>query len=197
MSRKPTGASLATPRVPRKSRSPSALTCASRTVSPSAVATALSVTPAQATSASSSMSPEQACVPGPPVAGCSPASTSALPVSKRQVTPSPIRPSAFSVTTAASGLLAILVLERSLQGLEAWRRPSYAAVVASTPCGRSPPARTGCQDGGGRNRPDLLAGVRGTKRRSPSQMRACAARSRAVPAPSRLAAVGRRSGSTS
>ena len=46
----------------------------------SAVATAFNVTPAQATSASSSMSPEQACNPLPPVAGCSPASTSARPV---------------------------------------------------------------------------------------------------------------------
>ena len=45
------------------------------------------VTPAQATSASSSMSPEQAWAPVPPVAGWSPASTSALPVSTRQAIP--------------------------------------------------------------------------------------------------------------
>ena len=43
-------------------------------------------------------------MPVPPVAGCRPASTSALPVWTEQVTPSPIRPSAFSVTTAASGV---------------------------------------------------------------------------------------------
>src|SRR5687768_356481 len=105
MSRKPTGASFATPRVPRKSRSPSAKTCASLSSIPSAVATALSVTPAQATSASSSMSPEQACCPLPPLAGCSPASTSARAVSTRQAMPSPRRPCARSVTTAAPGSL--------------------------------------------------------------------------------------------
>ena len=67
---------------------------------PSAVATAFTVTPAQATSASSSMSPEQAESPLPPVAGWSPASTRALPVSTRQVIPSPSDPLAFSVITA-------------------------------------------------------------------------------------------------
>jgi len=70
---------------------------------PIAVATALSVTPAQATSASSNMSPEHALSPLPPVAGCNPAVTSALPVWTLQVTPSPRRPSAFSVISAASG----------------------------------------------------------------------------------------------
>ncbi len=69
----------------------------------SAVATADSVTPAQAASASSSMSPEQACTPLPPVAGCSPASTSALAVWTEQVMPSPIAPSARSVISAAAG----------------------------------------------------------------------------------------------
>src|SRR6266851_4627822 len=64
MSRKPTGASRLTPSVPRKSRSPSAMTVPPRNSISSAVATARKVTPAQATSASSSMSPEHA----PPVA---------------------------------------------------------------------------------------------------------------------------------
>ena len=74
---------------------------------PSAVATADRVTPAQAASASSSMSPEQACSPLPPVAGCSPASTSARPVSTRQARFSwPISPLARSVITALSGLVA-------------------------------------------------------------------------------------------
>ena len=67
-----------------------------------AVATAFRVTPAQATSACSSMSPEQAEKPSPPVAGCRPASTSALPVSTLQVRPSPERsPSAWRVISAA------------------------------------------------------------------------------------------------
>ena len=86
---------------------------------PIAVATALSVTPAQATSASSSMSPEQASSPLPPVAGCRPAVTSARPVSTLQAMPaSSMSPSAVSVTTAASGLVAVLLLERRLQGAE-------------------------------------------------------------------------------
>ena len=63
MAEKPTGASLATPSVPRKSRSPSAVTSPERRVTPIDVATAFSVTPAQATSASSSMSPEQSSAP--------------------------------------------------------------------------------------------------------------------------------------
>ena len=45
ISRKPTGASFATPSVPRKSRSPSAVSFASLKAMPRAVATALSVTP--------------------------------------------------------------------------------------------------------------------------------------------------------
>ena len=68
----PTGACLSTPSVPRKSRSPSALTWPERIAIPSAVATAFSVTPAQATSASSSMSPEQSSSPLPPVGGMQP-----------------------------------------------------------------------------------------------------------------------------
>ncbi len=50
----------------------------------SAVATAFNVTPAQATSASSSISPEHNSAPDPPVAGCSPASMMARPVSTLQ-----------------------------------------------------------------------------------------------------------------
>jgi len=70
----------------------------------SAVATAFSVTPAQATSASSSMSPEQSDSPSPPVAGCSPASAMARPVSTLQVmVSSPSRPAARSVITALPG----------------------------------------------------------------------------------------------
>jgi len=99
----PTGTSLDRPSVPRKSRSPSAWSEASRNSTPSAAATALSVTPAQATRASSSMSPEQAACPLPPVAGCNPATTSALPVSILQLTPSPMRPCARRVISAASG----------------------------------------------------------------------------------------------
>jgi hypothetical protein len=57
---KPTGASFATPSVPRKSRSPSADTVPDFSGISMAVATAFSVTPAQATSASSSMSPPPA-----------------------------------------------------------------------------------------------------------------------------------------
>ena len=84
MSAKPTGAALSTPSVPRKSRSPSALTAPERNSTPSAVATAFTVTPAQATKASSSMSPEQSANPSPPVAGCRPAMASARPVSTLQ-----------------------------------------------------------------------------------------------------------------
>src|SRR6187551_605001 len=99
----PTGASFETPSVPRKSRSPSALTMASLTSTPMAVETARNVTPAQATSASSSKSPEHACIPLPPVAGCKPASTNAFPVSTLHEMPSPIFPSALSVIMAVSG----------------------------------------------------------------------------------------------
>ena len=69
----------------------------------SEVATARSVTPAQATSASSSMSPEHSSEPSPPVAGCSPATASARPVSTEQEMPSSSWPRARSVTTACSG----------------------------------------------------------------------------------------------
>src|SRR5205807_1550127 len=81
---KPTGASLATPSVPRKSRSPSADTAADFRGMSSAVETAFKVTPAHATSASSSMSPEHNSNPVPPVAGCRPAMASARPVSTLQ-----------------------------------------------------------------------------------------------------------------
>src|SRR5947207_9362712 len=57
---KPTEASFARPSVPRKSRSPSAVTRPPRNSMPRDVATAESVTPAHATSASRSMSPEHA-----------------------------------------------------------------------------------------------------------------------------------------
>jgi hypothetical protein len=67
------------------------------------VATERSVTPAQATSASSSMSPEQSWEPSPPVAGWSPASAIARPVSTEHAIPSSSEPRALSVTTAASG----------------------------------------------------------------------------------------------
>lgn len=53
-----------------------AVTVADRRSTDIAVATDASVTPAHATSACRMMSPEQACVPSPPVAGCSPATTS-------------------------------------------------------------------------------------------------------------------------
>ena len=100
---KPTGTSFDRPSVPRKSRSPSAWSEASRNSMPSAEATAFKVTPAQATRASSSMSPEQTLCPLPPVAGCKPATTTALPVSILQLTPLPRRPCARSVKRAASG----------------------------------------------------------------------------------------------
>src|SRR5215472_4518969 len=103
MFRKPTGTSLETPSVPRKSISPSAFKTASLISIPRDVATAPSVTPAQATSASRSMSPEQASWPVPPVAGCSPAVTRALCVSILQLTSSPRRACARSVTRAALG----------------------------------------------------------------------------------------------
>ena len=86
MDRNPTGASLLTARVPRKSRSPSAETVPPATSIPSEVATARSVTPAHATSACSSMSPEQSSEPSPPVAGCKPATASAA-VPGRVLTP--------------------------------------------------------------------------------------------------------------
>src|SRR5438445_10593088 len=70
---------------------------------PKAVATARSVTPAHPTSASSSISAEHALCPSPPVAGWSPASTRAFPVSILQVIFSPTRPSALRVTNAVSG----------------------------------------------------------------------------------------------
>ena len=84
------------------------------------MATAFSVTPAQATSASSSMSPEQAESPLPPVAGCRPASTSALPVSTRQVMPSPSDPLAFSVITAESGRSRYCCFSGACMSLELW-----------------------------------------------------------------------------
>src|SRR5690606_4510126 len=126
----PTGASLDTPNVPRKSRSPSAVTTASRSAMPSAVATALSVTPAQAAKASSSMSPEQAASPSPPVAGCRPAATSPLPVSTLQVTPSPMRPWARRVMRAASGAARYF----SLSGACSARR-SVEFIASSFGCG--------------------------------------------------------------
>ena len=103
MDRNPTGASLLTARVPRKSRSPSAVTVPPATSISSEVATARSVTPAHATSACSSMSPEHSSEPSPPVAGCSPATASARPVSTEHETPSSSWPRARSVTTAFSG----------------------------------------------------------------------------------------------
>ena len=70
----------------------------------SAVATAFNVTPAQATSASSSMSPEQSSSPEPPVAGCSPATASARPVSTLQaMCASSSVPLAFKVMKADFG----------------------------------------------------------------------------------------------
>ena len=73
----------------------------------SAVETAFSVTPAQATSASSSMSPEQSSSPEPPVAGCSPATASARPVSTLQAMLAVVERAfgAFSVIIAAPGSL--------------------------------------------------------------------------------------------
>ncbi len=104
MSWKPTGTAFDTPRVPRKSRSPSARSVAPRSSMACAVATALSVTPAHPTSAWSSTSPEQALRPLPAVAGCSPATTSTLPVSIEQLMPSPSFPPAFNVTSAVAGV---------------------------------------------------------------------------------------------
>src|SRR5436189_123468 len=57
IARKPTGAARSTPSVPRKSRSPSALTVPPFRRNSSAVATARSVTPAPPTSASNRISP--------------------------------------------------------------------------------------------------------------------------------------------
>src|SRR5688572_20427043 len=117
MALKPTGASFATPSVPRKSRSPSACTLPLFTLTPMAVATAPSVTPAHATSASSSMSPEHALRPLPPLAGCSPAAMSALPVCTLHVMPSPSVPSALSVITAASGVSRYFVFSGACSSL--------------------------------------------------------------------------------
>src|SRR4051812_23153748 len=131
MLRKPTGTSFATPSVPRKSRSPSACSRASRNSMPSAVATAPRVTPAQATNASSSMSPEHAAWPVPPVPGCRPATASALPVSTLQVTPSPTRAWARKVIEADSGTPRY----RSLSGLCKARNSS--AFICKPPCDRA------------------------------------------------------------
>src|SRR5919204_357080 len=97
----PTGASLLTPSVPRKSRLPSALTVPPWTGISSEVATARRVTPAQATSACSSMSPEHRSDPSPPEAGCRPAAATAAPVRTEQLMPSSSVPVACSVTSAA------------------------------------------------------------------------------------------------
>src|SRR5690606_27047638 len=99
----PTGTSFETPNVPLKSRSPSAVTVPFFITTSIAVATAFNVTPAQATKASSNISPEHANIPEPPVAGCKPASTIALPVSTLQEMPSPIFPVAFKVMIAEEG----------------------------------------------------------------------------------------------
>src|SRR5829696_10354153 len=125
MARKPTGASLSTPSVPRKSRSPSAFTMPWRRSISRAVATALRVTPAQATRASSSMSPEHSSAPEPPVAGWSPATASARPVSTLQAMCwSSSVPCALRVITAASGCERY----RSLSG--AWRVRRAAASIS-------------------------------------------------------------------
>lgn len=118
----PTCASLATPNVPRKSRSPSARTTASRITTPIAVATAPRVTPAQATNASSSISPEQAVRPSSPVAGCNPAVTRAFAVCTLHVTPSPSRPSAFNVMRARRAPFYTVLL----------RGPGWHAVLRSS-----------------------------------------------------------------
>src|SRR6185312_13203373 len=97
------------------------------------------------TSASRSMSPEQACIPVPPVAGCRPASTRALPVCTEHVTPSPILPSALSVMTALSGCSRYLSLSGACNAFRAVAsicdlhglrlRRSYH-VVATAPPGK-------------------------------------------------------------
>ena len=99
----PTGTSFDTPNVPRKSTSPSAFIVPSIFLMPIAVATARNVTPAHAANASSNMSPEQANDPVPPVAGCKPASTIALPVSTLHEIPSPNLACAFKVIIATFG----------------------------------------------------------------------------------------------
>jgi hypothetical protein len=99
----PMGTSFDTPSVPRKSRSPSARIFASPNGIPRTVATAPNVTPAHPTSASSNMSAEHALWPSPPVAGCSPASTRAFPVSILHVMLSPTCPSVRRVTNAVLG----------------------------------------------------------------------------------------------
>ncbi len=129
IARKPTGASRSTPSVPRTSRSPSAWTVPPATAISSAVATARSVTPAQATSASSSMSPEQASSPVPPVDGCSPASTSARPVSTRQAMPVGIeRARRAQRDHGGARALAVALLERRLQRRAARRRSCGASL---------------------------------------------------------------------
>src|SRR5262249_20169786 len=93
---------------------------ASRNGMPKAAATALNVTPAHPTSASSNMSAEHALRPLPPVAGWSPASTRAFPVSILHVMFGLTRPLAVSVTmpsqvardTALSVALATIVTRR-------------------------------------------------------------------------------------
>src|SRR5438132_2197913 len=71
------------------------------------------------------MSPEHALRPSPPVAGWSPASTGAFPVSILQITPSPSRPSARSVISAVSGCCRY----RSLRG--ACKDLSSSAFICS------------------------------------------------------------------
>ena len=110
---------------------------ASRTGSRSAVATAFSVTPAQATSASSSMSPEQALMPLPPVAGCSPASTSALPVCDRAGHALADPPLGLQRDHGRLGRLAVALLERGLQGLE--RSGVHGAILIGVGAGKFRP----------------------------------------------------------
>src|SRR5262249_11147588 len=121
MAAKPTGASLATPSVPRKSRSPSAATLADFSGTSSAVATAFSVTPAQATSASSSKSPEQNSTPQPPVARRRPPAGSASAASR-----SPFAgvgrfltcPFAFQGEDGRRGAALVALFARGLQGAQ-------------------------------------------------------------------------------
>ena len=82
----PTFASRETPRVPRRSRSPSTVISMRSVSMPIDAATIWQVTWAQAASAPSRRSPEQAAVPGPPTPACAWAAWIAWPASTEQAT---------------------------------------------------------------------------------------------------------------
>jgi hypothetical protein len=102
---KPAGTLLSTPRVPRRSRSPSTLTAMRSVFSPAELATIWQVSCAHAASAPSSMSPEHAAVPGPPTPMWACASWIARPMSTEQATGASVSlASARSVIRAVSAV---------------------------------------------------------------------------------------------